>query len=82
MILSLCEKNVNLLTLHPLLHLKSNGGEGNSTDEGLYPHPSPKIKAFWERGIMLLKIRGDTSALRFAHPAKLLYFLTHRFHCF
>ncbi len=30
-------------------------------DEGLYPHPSPKIKAFWERGIILLKIRGDNS---------------------
>ncbi len=30
-----------------------------------YPHefllPSPKIKAFWERGIILLKIRGDNS---------------------
>ncbi len=34
----------------------------------LTPFPSPKIKAFWERGIILLKIRGDISALRFAHP--------------
>ncbi len=27
----------------------------------LTPYPSPKIKAFWERGIILLKIRGDNS---------------------
>ncbi len=27
----------------------------------LTPYPSPKIKAFWERGIILLKIRGDSS---------------------
>ncbi len=32
-------------------------------DEGLYPHPLPlsQKKAFWERGIILLKIRGDNS---------------------
>ncbi len=28
----------------------------------LTPYPSPKIKAFWERGIILLKIRGDNLA--------------------